>query len=265
MSIPLLKTELKSNYKIFLLFLGIITLYAGVITAMYDPDLGAGINELMESMPQLFSAFGMGNPGTTLIGFLINYLYGFILVLVPFLYALIMCYKLVAKYIERGSMAYLLNTHYSRVQIIRTQFFALLLGIFLLVLYAAVLIIICSQILFGGELAIPKFLFLNLGLFLLELFLASLCFLFACIFDELKFSVGLGAGLILVFFLLQMLSQVSEDIEFLKYLTPLTLFIPEQLVEYDAGSILCLGVLLVCAAVFMLTGIRRFQKRDLAL
>ena len=45
MSIPLLKSELKSNSKIIVLFLAVITLYAGIITAMYDPELGAGIKD----------------------------------------------------------------------------------------------------------------------------------------------------------------------------------------------------------------------------
>lgn len=79
MSIPLLKTELKSSGKIILLFLGIITLYAGIITAMFDPELGTGINALAESMPQFFAVFGMENPGITLLDFLNNYLYGLVL------------------------------------------------------------------------------------------------------------------------------------------------------------------------------------------
>ena len=56
--------------------------------------------------------------------------------------------------------------------------------------------------------------------------------MFACSFNELKFSIGLGAGLGMAFFLVQMLSQVSDDIEFLKYLTPLTLFNPENIIKY---------------------------------
>ena len=176
MSIPLLKTELKSNCKIIVLFLATITMYAGIITAMYDPSLSEGINELAKSMPQFFAAFGMENPGTTLLEFLNNYLYGFILILIPFIYAIIMCYKLVAKYIDKGSMAYLLNTHYSRMQIILTQFVVLLIGLLILIGYATGLIIAASGMLFEGELEITKFLFLNLGLFLLELFLATLCF-----------------------------------------------------------------------------------------
>ena len=52
MSIPLLKREIKSNYKILLLFMGIVTLYSGIITAMYDPEVGTGINAMAESMPE---------------------------------------------------------------------------------------------------------------------------------------------------------------------------------------------------------------------
>ena len=69
MSIPLLKSELKSNSKIIVLFLAVITLYAGIITAMYDTELGAGINELAKSMPQFFAVFGMKNPGTTPVSY----------------------------------------------------------------------------------------------------------------------------------------------------------------------------------------------------
>lgn len=265
MSVPLLKKEWRSNSKVLLLFLGIITLYAGIITAMYAPELGAGINELAKSMPQFFAVFGMENPGTTLLDFLNNYLYGFILILIPFIYIILMCYKLVAQYIDKGSMAYLLNTHYSRMQIILTQGIVLLSGLFVLVFYATGLILVISNLMFKGEMETTKFLLINLGLLLLEIFLSSLCFLFACLFNELKFSIGLGAGFGMAFFLIKMLSQVSDDIEFLKYLTPFTLFQPESIMEYEVESLVCFGVLLISAILFFAIAIDRFQKRDLSL
>lgn len=125
MSIPLLKIEIKSNYKILILFLGIITLYSSII---YDPELGAGINVMAESMQEFFAVFGMENPGVTLLDFLNNYLYGFILIIIPFIYTIILSYKLVSKYIDKASMAYLLNTYYSRSNIIITQFVVLISG-----------------------------------------------------------------------------------------------------------------------------------------
>ena len=176
-----------------------------------------------------------------------------------------MCYKLVAKYIDKGSMAYLLNTHYSRTQIILTQFIVLLVGLLILICYATGLIIFVSNLMFTGEMEIAKFLLINLGLLVLEIFLSSLCFLFACLFNELKFSIGLGAGLGMFFFLIQMLSQVSDDIEFLKYFTPLTLFSPENIIKYDTGSFMCLGVLLISAVLFLVIAMEKFKKRDLSL
>lgn len=106
---------------------------------------------------------------------------------------------------------------------------------------------------------------LNLGLLSLEIFLVSFCFLFASLFNEIKYSIGLGAGLSALFFLIQMLSQVSEDARFLKYFTPLTLFSPEQLIQYEAPALLRVILLLALAAIFFTAAWAGFKKRDLPL
>ena len=85
MSLPLLRRELRANYKMILLFLAVITLYSTVIIAMYDPKLGASLDLMAESMPELFAAFGMTNAGATMLDFIANYLYGFILIAIPML------------------------------------------------------------------------------------------------------------------------------------------------------------------------------------
>lgn len=69
MSIPLLKTELKSNCKILLLFLAVITLYAGLITAMFDPELSTGINELAKKYAAAFCCFWNGKSRNYITGF----------------------------------------------------------------------------------------------------------------------------------------------------------------------------------------------------
>ncbi|WP_027089890.1 ABC transporter permease subunit [Thomasclavelia saccharogumia] len=265
MSKPLFKAEIRANYKLLILFIAVITLYASIIITMFDPELGTGINALAESMPEYFALFGMQNPGVTLLDFIINYLYGFILLIIPFIYIIIMCFKLVAKYIDKGSMSYLLNTNYSRKEIIMTQASVLLFGVLILVLYAALLIIFCSHFMFKGELDISKFIILNIGLLFLEFFLAALCFMFACLFNEIKYSIGMGAGLGLIFFLVQMLSQVSDDISFLKYFTPLSLFTPNQIVDYDVVAFLNIGILGALAIIFFITALQGFKYKDLSL
>ncbi len=265
MSMPLLKTEMKANVKMLILFMGIITLYAGVITAMYDPKLGEGMNAMAKSMPELFAAFGMENPGATLMDFIINYLYGFILNIIPYVFIIVMCYKLLAKYIDNGSLAYLLNSYYSRKRIVVTQGIVLLSGVMLLVVYASLLIIISSSFMYEEKLDVSKFLVLNLGLLCLEFFLAALGFLFACMFNELKYSIGAGAGLGLIFVLIQMLSQVNDKADFLKYFTPLSLFMPEKIVQYDTEALAGGGILFILAVCFLGISVIGFDKRDLPL
>ena len=265
MSFPLLKKEIKSNYKILLLFLVIISMYVATITAMYDPKVGQGMNELAKSMPDLFSAFGMQNPGSTLLDFLVNYLYGFILVLIPMIFSGILIYKLISKYIDNGSMAYLLNSSYSRTSIITTQLIVSLVSITIVVAYSTILAIVCSNIMFPNDLDVQLFLKINLGLYALHLFLLSMFFLFACIFNELKYANGLTFGLGLLFILVQMLSQMNNSFKVLKYLTPLSLFNTQYIMKGDSTAVLFMIILLVVSILFFISGIFIFKKRDLPL
>ena len=121
MNLTLFKRELQSNYKIFLMIFAVLLIYTSVVTSMFDPNLGQILQQFSQTMPELMSAFGMSNPGSTLIEFMASYLYGFIYVVFPLIFEIIVANKLVAKYIERGSMAYLLATPVSRQTIIRTQ------------------------------------------------------------------------------------------------------------------------------------------------
>ena len=81
--VPLLKREIKRNIPLLAIFAGILTLYASVILTMYAPELGASLAMMKDAMPQLFAAFGMSDPGTTLAEFLANYLYGFLFLALP--------------------------------------------------------------------------------------------------------------------------------------------------------------------------------------
>ena len=93
----LFRREWRVNYKIVLIFCGIFTLYTGVIISMFDPEMGGSLQLMMESMPELFSAFGMDTPGATLLEFLANYLYGFLLICLPLVMILFLSSRLMAR------------------------------------------------------------------------------------------------------------------------------------------------------------------------
>lgn len=265
MIISLIKKELKANYKILFLFMAILTLYSSIIVMMYDPALNQSINMMAKSMPELFAAFSMIDPGVTLLDFIINYLYGFILIMIPFLFIVIMCYRLIAKYIDNGSFAYLLNSSHSRIKVIINQYITLILYLFVLILYISCFTYIFASFQFDETIDISAFILLNTGLFCLHVLTATLCFCFACSFNEIKYSIGIPSGMLIIFLLIQMLSNVSDKIKLIKYLTPLTMFQPKGLIEFQCDSIIKIIVFVFLSIILLILTISVFKKRDLPL
>ena len=260
----LIKKEIKSNRKLYLIFLSVLAVYVFSLLAMYDPALQESLTAMEKSMPEVLAFFGMQDRGTTLLDFIVNYLYRFVLIVTPFIYTGMMCYRLVGKYKENGSMSYLLNSNFSRRQFIITQGIQLICGLSMMILFTTVLTILGSAWMFQGQLDISRFLLLNFGLLSLQCFLAAFCFVCTCAFTEIKYSVGLGVGIVSVFVLLQMLSQVYDN-EFLRYCNPLSLFAPDQIIQYHFAAILCIGILWVLSFVLGIAAVKVFQKKDLPL
>lgn len=135
MSFTLFKATAKSNWLIFLIFFAILLMYMTVMVGMYDPDSIDAMNQFVESMPQgMMEAFGYGDTATSLATFMALYYYGFIIIIFPLIYCIILSNRLVAVLVDRGSMAYLLATPNTRVKIITTLAFYMAASITLLLI-----------------------------------------------------------------------------------------------------------------------------------
>lgn len=90
MIVPLFKRELRSCLLPTAIVAAVTVLYAGVIIGMFDPELGESLALMRDAMPELFAAFGMADQGTTLLEFVVNYLHGFLLVVLPLVLAAVL-------------------------------------------------------------------------------------------------------------------------------------------------------------------------------
>lgn len=261
----LMRRECRANYKIWLVFAAVLTMYGAVIIGMFDPKLGDSLAMMAESMPQLFAAFGMSSPGAGLLQFLVNYLYGFLFTCFPLVLILILVNRLLVRYLDQGAMAWLLATPSPRWKIAITQAKTLGLAVFFLVLYVTGLCAALSALLFPGELEMGRFLLVNLGLCGMLLFLAAICFTSACVFGGGRWALGAGGGLCVLFILLQMLSKTGEKLEFLRYVNPLTLFDPLKIAVGGAEALWPVLALYLGALALFGIGVTVFSKRDLCL
>ena len=239
MSGALLKKELRANGLLVVIFLGVVTLYGSMITSMFDPKLGDSLNTMMESMPELFAAFGMSNPGASLTQFLANYLSGFLLVALPLVMILILVQRLLVRYMERGAMAWLLASPVPRWKLAVTQAFVLVAAVVLLVGYMTGLCGGLAEVLFPGELE----------------------FCSACLFQRSGPALWAGGGLCVAFVLLDMLAGVGEEAEFLRWFTPVTMYDPVALANGE--NIFPLAGLYLGALALFVAGVMVFSRRDI--
>ena len=232
---PLFLRSVRSNIGLLCIILAVLALYGGTIVAMYDPELGESLNMMASAMPELFAAFGMAGTPATLTDFLVNYLYGFLLIVFPMLLSILLANRLVASYVDTGSIAYLLASPHSRAAIVFTQAVVHLLACALSLALFFAGCAACCEMMFPGELDAEALARVTLGLWALHLFLGGVVFASACSFDDAKYSVGVGTSLVVLFFLVRMAYQVSDTFEWLQYLTPMTLFAQNELAAGTGG------------------------------
>lgn len=261
MNKALFQKELRTNGPLVAIFLAVVTMYGAMITSMFDPKLGDSLNAMMETMPQLFAAFGMSNPGASLTQFLANYLYGFLLIALPLVMILLLVQRLLVRYMERGAMAWLLASPVPRWKLAFTQAAVLVGAVTVLVVYITGLCGLLAAVLFAGELELDRFVLVNLGDLGLLLFFAGLCFCSACLFQGSGPALWAGGGASVAFVLLDMLAGVGEQAEFLRWFTPVTLYDPVALAEGE--GVLPLAALYLGAAALFAAGVAVFTRRDL--
>lgn len=263
MNLALYKKELKGSFKLLLVFAAILTMYISMIINMYDPKLYEALNQFQKWMPQIMSALGMSGTNDTLGGFMSSYLYGMILLVFPMVYSIIRANGLIAKHVDKGSMASLLSAPVTRTRIVCTQLWVLVSGIFLLILYCTILEYTVAEIMFPGELPLTSLLPLNAGLLCLQLFIGGLCFFCSCVFNETKYSIAAGAGITVLMFLVHMLANMGGKLENLKYLTFFTLFNPDNLLAGEPEAIVASFVLFIFAILLFYFAVFIFKKKDL--
>lgn len=265
-SFPLFKRTIKSNYIVFIIFAAVITMYFTMIVGMYSPETQDTMKQLMATMPkEMMTAFGFDFQATSLVGFLASYLYGFIMLIFVMIYGIIVSNRLIAKHVDRGSMAYFLSTPNTRTKIASTQAIFLSVSVTLMVAYATTLGIICSESTFPGKLDIPTFIYLNFGVLLLHFALTGIGFFASCLFNDTKNSLAIGAGIPIAFYIIQMLANTGDKFENLKYASIFTLFNPTDVISGAHRVGLCFTILGAIAVILYGAGIWVFSKRDLPL
>ncbi|MBI9014597.1 MAG: ABC transporter permease subunit [Clostridiales bacterium] len=266
MSKVLFKVNIKSNWPIFLFITCMLLLYTTISVGMFDPINAETTQAMLGMMPEsMVKAFGFEGLGTELTGYLGNYLYGFIFLVFPMIYTVLVSNKLIAKHVDTGSMTYLLTTPHSRIVIARTQAIFLALSTFAVLLINVLVAVVMSEIMFSGMLKIVPFLALNLITYLCLLVISSMGFFFSCLFNDTKNSLAFGTAFPVIFVVLKMVSGISDELSFLKYFTLYSLVDVNKILDGGSYSVVVGIILLIAASIIYTVSIKMFDKRSLSI
>ena len=265
MSLTLLKTTLKKNWVLLLIFFGVLTMYMSVMISMYNPEDMSALTSMMDIFPEgMMNAMGFSQLETELTPYLASWLYGLLMIAFPMIYSILLGNKLVAKMVDNGSFAYLLSTPNSRVKIILTQGFYALTSVAVLFLALFGLGVAISSAAFPGMIDIGAFFSLNVTTMLVNMVALMISFFCSCLFNEAKLSTGFGAGIPIMFLLLKMISGAANELNFLKNFTIYGIYDPIEVVKGNNA----LGVNLFFTGITLIlfiAGVIIFKRKRLPL
>jgi ABC-2 type transport system permease protein len=162
-------------------------------------------------------------------------------------------------------MSYLLTTPNSRVKIAATQALSVLTNIFALILVNVLVVIIISEIAFKGHLMIGRFIGLNFVLFGVMACVSGLTFLISVLISDYGKAVGMSSGLMGFLFIMNMIKNLNEDLDFFKYTTFLSLVNIDKILESTSFTLVAGSASLISGLAIFAFSIYIFDRKSLTI
>nr|MDD6336309.1 ABC transporter permease subunit [bacterium] len=215
----IVKHELKQGKTAFLIWLASIGSLLGVCIFLF-PEMKAqmeGINEIFSSMGSFTAAFGMDQLN---FGSLVGYYAvecGNVLGLGGAFFAALCGVDILSKE-EKGRTAEFLLMHpVSRRRVITEKLMAVIIQITAMNLILYALSVGCMAAI-GESIPWKTITLLHLAYYLLQIELAGICFGVSAFIR--KSGIGIGLGIAAMMYFLNLIANIAEVAEFLKYITP---------------------------------------------
>lgn len=262
----MVKKELKSNTKSFIIclallisvFLLVYLIYPFIIT---DENMST-MNELLKAFPEeVLKAFNMDLASIdTAYGWLKSE--GFMFVLLGIgIYSSILGINIVFKEEQDKTIEYLISLPIKRTKIMTNKiitsvfYIVSLIWIFTLFNYISLLL--------SSEFNQKEFFLLSLS----PLFIALPFFFFNLFISTLikrdKKVLGLSLGLVFIFYIVSMLSEISDKVEFLKYFSLYTLTDTRNIIANCEINIWCILISVILSVVFASLSYIFYNKKEL--
>ncbi|MFP4178243.1 MAG: ABC transporter permease subunit [Acholeplasmataceae bacterium] len=263
----LIRTEFKRNFKSWVLWTAIIAGLAALMLFLFPAfeDAFAEIEDFLSIYPPEFlEAFGIGEGGldmTDIYGWFGVEGYLFV-TLIGGSYAAIIGSSMLSKEEDDHTIEFLLAQPISRSRILFGKF--IVIALYLLMMNAVVSVVLLVAFSVFGELEPVIWLLYSFAPVLLQLVFASVALLISIFVTKSRRVMSIALGLSLGMYVVDLISKLTEEAEFLKYITPYEYVNATTIVKEQRIEPLYLFLSLVIIVVSLFLTWRLYRKKDIA-
>lgn len=163
---------------------------------------------------------------------------------------------------EKERTAEFLLTHpVSRLSVVSQKLLSVLTQVVVLNLVVVGVSLISAAVV-GEEFEMKEFILLHIAYLLMQLEISCICFGISAFIR--RGSIGIGLGLALALYFLNIVCNISEQAEFLRYITPYAYADASSIISEDKLDIGLIAVGAVIAVIGAAVGFFRYLKKDIS-
>ena len=262
----MIKREFKINLKSFLIWTGILIFMFLVVYLIYPylitDDSMNQINEMMKIFPQeMLKAFNIDIAAIdTAYGWFMTEGFTFVLIIVG-IYSSILGSNIVLKEESDKTIEYLSFLPIKRSKIMFNKIIVAITYIILMILVLGIFNYISLTI--SGDFDQKQFILLSLTPLFVGLPLFALNLFIATFMHKTRKTVAMSLGIVFLFYIINIISQISDKVEFIKYFSVYTLADTRNVMTNSSINLVNVVISLGITMVLIALSFARYNKKEL--
>ena len=262
----MLKKEFKFNLKSFIIWTSVLIIMFLVVFLVYPyivtDETVKSLDEMLKVFPsELIKAFNMDITSiNSAYGWLKSEGFMFVLLIVG-LYSSILGSNIVLKEENDKTIEYLGSLPIKRTKIMSNKIIVSITYIFLMTIVLGLFNYIA--LLISGDFNQKEYLLLSITPLFVGLPLFGLNLFISTFLHKTKKTIGISLGLVFIFYLLNVLSELSSNVEILKYFSIYTLADTRGIVSNQAINPMMIIISVIITGVLLLLSYSRYNKKEL--
>lgn len=262
----MIKKEFKTTIKSFIIWLSILIIMFLMVYLIYPyiitSDTVKELDEVMEAFPkEVLKAFNMDITSiTTAYGWLKTEGFMYILIIIG-LYSSILGGTILLKEENDKTIEYLGSLPIKRSKILTNK---IIVGITLIVSMVLILgIFNYISLTISGDFNQKEFILLSITPLLIGIPLFGINLFISTLFHKTKYTIGISLGLVFIFYLINILSELSKEVEFLKYFSIYTLADTRNIITNIEINPIMIIISIVISFIFIARSYIIYNKKEL--